>query len=203
MGKIILHRKERLVLSAVEVIDELGYRGLTTREVARREGVTEATLFRHFKTKNELLLAVLEHYSQYDADIMASTKLRNMSPIDAITYFVNSYVEYYENYPAITAITQEFGTFSADPNLSGKTRGILATRIEHIKGLIEDAQRKGEIQSTVHSEKLADVIWGFCRYVCLKWRFNEYKFPLKEYALSTLDMILMAHRITKEGSVTV
>lgn len=198
MGKVyLIHRKERLVLSAVDVIDRLGFQGLTTKEIAKREGVTEATLFRHFKTKNELLLAVLDHYSQYDADIIESTKLRNMNSIEAITYFINSYVEYYENYPAITAVTQEYGTFSAEPDLAVKIRTILANRIKNLQELIEEAQQKGEIQSAIQSEQLVDVIWGLFRFICLKWRFNHFNFPLKEYTLSTLEMVLTAHRTTK------
>lgn len=40
-----------------------GSRGTTTREVAAIAGVNEATLFRHFGTKVELLRAMLDHYS--------------------------------------------------------------------------------------------------------------------------------------------
>jgi AcrR family transcriptional regulator len=41
-----------------------GSRGTTTREVAERAGVNEATLFRHFGTKRQLLDAMLEYYTQ-------------------------------------------------------------------------------------------------------------------------------------------
>ncbi|MDQ2858587.1 MAG: TetR/AcrR family transcriptional regulator [Candidatus Eremiobacteraeota bacterium] len=40
-----------------------GSRGTTTREVADGANVNEATLFRHFGTKQQLIAAMLEHYS--------------------------------------------------------------------------------------------------------------------------------------------
>ena len=106
MRESILHRKERLIITAIEVIDELGIQGLSTREIARRQDVSEATLFRHYKNKNELLLGVLDHFSKFDNEILQSAKLKNLSAEEAIVYFITSTVEYYENYPAITSIMQ-------------------------------------------------------------------------------------------------
>ena len=51
MGDNILHRKEQLILTAIEIIDEIGIQRLTTREIAKRQQISEATIFRHFKIK--------------------------------------------------------------------------------------------------------------------------------------------------------
>jgi AcrR family transcriptional regulator len=53
----------RILAAARELYAEKGTRGTTTREVADRADVNEATLFRHFGTKSQLLIAMLEHYS--------------------------------------------------------------------------------------------------------------------------------------------
>lgn len=122
MRESILHRKERLIITAIEVIDELGIQGLSTREIARRQDVSEATLFRHYKNKNELLLGVLDHFSKFDNEILQSAKLKNLSAEEAIVYFITSTVEYYENYPAITSIMQIFDVLRYDNELSDKVK---------------------------------------------------------------------------------
>jgi AcrR family transcriptional regulator len=40
--------RERILVAAREIFEHNGTRGTTTREVAERAGVNEATLFRHF-----------------------------------------------------------------------------------------------------------------------------------------------------------
>ncbi|MFN4197052.1 MAG: TetR/AcrR family transcriptional regulator [Caldimicrobium sp.] len=55
--------KEKLLKAALELFSEKGYLGATTKEIAKRASVSEPTLFRHFKNKNNLFIAVLEHYS--------------------------------------------------------------------------------------------------------------------------------------------
>ena len=52
--------RERLLDAAARTFSSVGIRGATTREIARKAGVNEVTLFRHFKSKEQLLRAVLE-----------------------------------------------------------------------------------------------------------------------------------------------
>lgn len=188
----ILHRKERLIITTIEIIDELGIQGLSTREIARRQGISEATLFRHFKSKNELLATVLEYFSKFDTDIFQSARLKELSYKEAITYVINSHVEYYENYPAMTSIMQVFDVLRYEPELADKVKNILNNRTGFIKQLIEDAQMAGQIRPDADSENLSDIISGFCRELCLKWRLDGRKFSLRERTLSTLGMVLDA-----------
>jgi AcrR family transcriptional regulator len=57
--------RERIIVAAREVIGRKGKRGATTREIADVAGVNEATLFRHFGTKEALLVATAQHFCGY------------------------------------------------------------------------------------------------------------------------------------------
>src|SRR2546430_14366674 len=45
--------------AAAEVFAERGFEGATTAEIAQRAGVAEGTIFKRFRTKRDLLLAVV------------------------------------------------------------------------------------------------------------------------------------------------
>lgn len=50
---------DRILSAAARVYAREGIEGATTREIAREAGVNEVTLFRHFKSKDKLLAAVV------------------------------------------------------------------------------------------------------------------------------------------------
>ena len=54
-------RKQDILKIAMELFAKKGFRGTTTRDLAAQAGVNEAIIFRHFKTKEELYSAILEH----------------------------------------------------------------------------------------------------------------------------------------------
>lgn len=73
--------RERILTAAREVIGRKGKRGATTREIADVAGVNEATLFRHFGTKEALLVACAQHFCGYLelADVAAQQRAGDLS----------------------------------------------------------------------------------------------------------------------------
>lgn len=185
-----LHRRESLVITTIDVLDELGLQGLSTREIAKREGVSEATLFRHYKNKNKLLEAVLDYFNKFDKELVESAELMELRPKEAILYLVRLSAEYYDNYPAITAIWQVFDVIRYEPELEDKIRRILNNRTQFFKQLLEEAKAAGELRSDINSEHLSDMITGLYREVCLIWRMNNRQFSLKERIMSSLTLLL-------------
>lgn len=54
-------RRLQILRVAVSLFSQKGFRGTTTKEIAHLAGVSEAMVFRHFATKNELYSAILDH----------------------------------------------------------------------------------------------------------------------------------------------
>ncbi len=53
-------RREQLIQVAVDLFSRKGFKGTTTREIAAAAGVTEAIIFRHFATKEQLYTAIID-----------------------------------------------------------------------------------------------------------------------------------------------
>src|ERR1700716_2220473 len=54
-------RRLQIVREAMRLFSQRGFRGTTTKEIAAAAGVSEAMVFRHFATKEELYSAILDH----------------------------------------------------------------------------------------------------------------------------------------------
>jgi len=57
-------RRKAIVETAAQLFAEVGFRGGTTRELAKRVGVTEPVLYEHFQTKQDLYTAIIDEKSR-------------------------------------------------------------------------------------------------------------------------------------------
>jgi AcrR family transcriptional regulator len=49
----------KILQAAIEIFSEKGYAATSTSEIAKKAGVAEGTIFRHYKTKKELLMSIV------------------------------------------------------------------------------------------------------------------------------------------------
>jgi AcrR family transcriptional regulator len=52
-------KQQKILAAAIDIFSEKGYAASSTNEIAKKAGVAEGTIFRHYKTKKELLLAIV------------------------------------------------------------------------------------------------------------------------------------------------
>ncbi|MFD1204698.1 MULTISPECIES: TetR/AcrR family transcriptional regulator [Sporosarcina] len=52
-------KQKKILLAATEIFAEKGFAATSTNEIAKKAGVAEGTIFRHYKTKKELLLSIV------------------------------------------------------------------------------------------------------------------------------------------------
>ena len=74
-------RREQILRVAVSLFSNRGFRGTTTKEIANAAGVSEAMVFRHFATKEELYAAILDHKAckgsgSFEPELMAAGAIK-------------------------------------------------------------------------------------------------------------------------------
>ncbi|WP_025026456.1 TetR/AcrR family transcriptional regulator [Caldalkalibacillus mannanilyticus] len=52
-------KQSKIIEAAIEVFSEKGFAAASTNEIAKKAGVAEGTIFRHYKTKKELLFSIV------------------------------------------------------------------------------------------------------------------------------------------------
>lgn len=80
--KAKLTPKQTLIFqSAIDLFSKQGYANTSTKEISEHAGVSEGSIFRKFKNKEELLMAILEPLTQeilpQDLDEFSSTAYQN------------------------------------------------------------------------------------------------------------------------------
>lgn len=190
MKKEYLSRRDSIILSAIEIIDEVGIQELSTREIAIRQGVSEPALYRHFKSKNDILLGIIDYYCSFDSMIINTIVSKGLNARDGIRFFAKSYGENYENNPPLSSVMFAMDAYKYDANVSIKYREVLRNRHEFIIKLIENDIKKGLIKTKLSASDIGDIIIGTMRMKIFRWRASDYNFNLKESIMMTMDEML-------------
>jgi len=78
-------RRLQILRAAFEVFSEQGFHGARTRDLARRAGVSEALVFRHFPTKDALIRAIIDLAGFENRIEMMEQQFGSMPPREALT----------------------------------------------------------------------------------------------------------------------
>ncbi len=78
-------KREQLLQAAVALFARKGFHGVGVDAISEQAGVTKKTLYHHFKSKEELILAALRYYDErFRNDFMKSVETRTANPVDRL-----------------------------------------------------------------------------------------------------------------------
>lgn len=194
MSDNFISRKDRIIASAIEIISESGLASLTTKTLAMKENMSEALIYKYFGGINEVLIEVVEYFVRFDKSIIRTVQGKDMSNINKIHEFFETYAIYYDNYMEISAIVLNYEELLHNTG----TREIIGNCIEErnrlLQQLIEQAMQAGEINDTFTANQLKCILMGILSTQLLDRRITYHSETLKADVMESVDKILMLVR---------
>ena len=138
--------RERIVAAAVEVFAERGLEAWTA-EIAQRAGVGEATLFRRFPTKDDLVTAIVAVMLE-DVAAVATSCLEEADPWRGVERFLYEMAERASEDHVISDSTKE--QCMASPALAGPRGHVLDLTAQ----LVRRAQAAGVVRGDIAGQDL-------------------------------------------------
>ena len=87
-GPAKVSTRERIVEAATELFYAQGLRAVSADKIIERVGITKVTFYRHFRTKDDLIVAYLERQAERErADVAATLARAGGDPDQALSLF--------------------------------------------------------------------------------------------------------------------
>ncbi|KXY30433.1 TetR/AcrR family transcriptional regulator [Bacillus mycoides] len=144
-------RQMRILEAAVDMFGEKGYASTSTSEIAKRAGVAEGTIFRYYKTKKDLLFAVvMPTLTKFAAPFFVQAFAKEIFKTEYESYEIllrviiqNRFEFAKKHFPMIKILIQEV---PFQPELKSEIQQLIETELlVHFKKLIAKFQEEGEI----------------------------------------------------------
>ncbi|HLT21647.1 MAG TPA: TetR/AcrR family transcriptional regulator [Thermomicrobiales bacterium] len=152
--------EERILEAALRVFAESGYRGATTRRIAAEAQINEVTLFRHFSTKEALIVAALERHAERMREILAAHRLPD-EPRD-VRAELTAYLEFIMGATAATerAHRTALGEWGQHPEIDARQALISQAIFGEVDRYIQAAIERGLIRTDASSAVITRALLG-------------------------------------------
>ncbi len=85
--------RQKILDAGLDLFSKKGYFGATTKEIAKKAGVAELTLFRHFSSKEKLFEEIINTFSFLPALKGLLPEIKNMDYSDALSLIARKFLE--------------------------------------------------------------------------------------------------------------
>jgi AcrR family transcriptional regulator len=155
-GRPVDERPRRAAIDAtLALIAEHGIRGLTTNAVAERAGISKATMYRRWRSKEELLIdAVAALVSEIAVPDTGSTRADVLA-------LMRGAVEVYSGSVEARVMPSLVDAMSRDADLARAFReGFLASRRAALQAVLARGAERGDLRADLDVELALDVLGG-------------------------------------------
>lgn len=177
-GEKMTEKQIKILQSAIEVFAEKGYAASSTSEIAQRAGVAEGTIFRHYKTKKDLLLSIV---APAMTKLIAPFVLRGFNKVldtqyesydQLIRSMIENRIEFLKKHKYILKILIQEIPFHPELQESFQ-RDVLSKVLERLSKLVDQFKAQGTIIELPTSTVIRLTVSTIIGYVLVRSFYGE------------------------------
>jgi AcrR family transcriptional regulator len=174
-----LVRQRQIIEAARRLIIKYGSEHVTVRKIAEEIGISEGALYRHFKSKREILLFLIQHIEEY---LLSDFPKKSSSKyvLGTLENTLKNHLSSMEQRKGISFLVIAEILSMGDKRLNRRALEVLKKYIDDIRKLLLEGIKNREIRPNINPEMTAYVFLGAIQGLITIWALSDYNFILEE-----------------------
>ncbi len=153
-------RQEQIKQAVLDIIFTDGLKNLSTRNLAKKIGLSEGTIFRHFATKQDIILSIIADFQNELIGSLRTIASSKADPEQRLHDFLCTTVRYLTDNKGITILLLSEASHNNDTVLKNKLQQIFNSQKELFSKIILDGIAIGKWDEGISVESLATLYMG-------------------------------------------
>lgn len=163
---------ESILNSAIELFVRNGYRATTIDQIAAKAGLTKGAIYFYFKTKEAILLTLLDQAKKYVADpVDELVESEGLTADSRLVRFIHNQSMIGLNLPnhvlLLILVSIEFAGTGGD--IEAKVQGIYKSMYDRVGKMIARGQKDGTFRTDLDARALAAMVMAGHDGVLIEW----------------------------------
>jgi len=167
-------RQRQIIDAAIDLIAERSIQELTIKNLAGKIAVTDGAIYRHFKSKTDILLGILHSFQTQTEATVKQACASDLPALEQIENIFTKHFLYFTKRPAVAAVIFSESIFQNDGQLAREVVKLLEMHEKALDCVIDRGQKKGELRDDVPKRQQISLIIGAIRYTVTRWRLGGY-----------------------------
>ncbi len=191
MSKITISNRQLEIINASgKILTNKGLNGLTIKNLAQEMGFSESAIYRHFKSKQEIILAMLNYLAENLEDIYIKSYSKEQSAIHNLKQLVTNKFLFFKENPYFAVAVFSDGLFNNTEEVNNAIHRIMDIKIKHFKPLINEIQLNGMFDSELSVDEILHLIMGSFRLQMFKWKTANFDFDISNAIAQRLNSVI-------------
>ncbi len=183
-------RQEQIKRAVLDIIADEGLHNVSTRNLAKRIGLTEGAIFRHFPTKRDIIKGIMDDVAN---DLIGSLRSIVISPVKAEEKMFNYLcrnIKYLKENRGITILLFSEATHLGDKELKDKLNQILSEQKQFIIKIVKDGIAEGIWDKNINPDDLTMIYMGIPIIFNIEMVLNKSSLNIDNFCKRMYSLIL-------------
>ena len=175
-------RQEQIAEAALDVVRSQGIKALNVAAVAEKVGVVPSALYRHFRSKSDIVTAVLELIGKRLNAHFLQVVNQDLDALEKLQLLLMQHIELIGSNNAIPRIIFSEEVIGGLPETRRQLFGIIEKVIDNVAAIIREGQRQGTIRSDLAANNIAVSFLGMIQPAAIIWNLSNGEFDLARHS---------------------
>ena len=186
----ITPRQLEIIAAAGQLISEDGYAKLTTKRLAERMHFSEAALYRHFASKEDILVKMLELLTASVQERMEAVAAQEEKPDMRLRAMFDSHFTYFKAHPEYLMAIFATNFMEPSPVIDTAIKNLMEVMRHHLRAVVSAGQKAGTFTRVIPTDMLVQIVMGTFRLHMLQWRMTGKNTDVKKVGNKLINTVL-------------
>lgn len=183
-------RQSEIIRVAVELAADKGVDSVTTQDMADAMHLTQGAIFRHFATKDDIWVAVMQWIRDRLMKVLDKAAADATDPLNAIERMFFAHITFISKHPAIPRLMFSELLHKKNSKLRQLIQGIISGYEAKIAGLLEAAKAQSLVPDDLDSQSAAVLYIGMIQGLVMQSSIFGGKRSLQQQAENIFPILL-------------
>ena len=186
-------KKNDIIEGALKVFGKKGYEATTIKDICQSSGISEATLYEYFTSKEEVLFSIPGSYTEKFSAKSREILKHIHSASEKLRFIIYSYLEFFQNNKLYSSV--------AFLLLKGNRGFIQSSTYQDVRKwshiiveIVEEGVGKGEFREDIDPYLARNLVLGIIEHLTIQWLLVGRPENISDCSAAVFDMAIRAIR---------